>query len=75
MSGFWGHAVGVITVLLLIAFLAIWVWAWLPRHKQVFDRMARLPLDDDARPPPQPGEAFEPREGDSSNKREEGDSR
>lgn len=51
MSGFWGHAMGAITVLLLVAFLAIWVWAWLPRHKKVFDRMARVPLDDDERPP------------------------
>ena len=29
-------------------FVAIWIWAWRPRHKQAFDATARLALDDDA---------------------------
>jgi len=50
MGGYWGHAIGVITLLLLIAFIGVWAWAWLPRHRQVFDRMSRLPLEDDEAP-------------------------
>lgn len=56
MGGYWGHAVGIITLILLIAFVGVWIWAWLPRHKRVFDRMARLPLEHDAAPPPGPRE-------------------
>lgn len=67
MGGYWGHAVGVITLILLIAFLGLWVWAWLPRHKRVFDRMARLPLENDAAPPSGPGE-----NGNDSDTRTEG---
>ena len=52
MMDYWGHIVGVITVLLLVAFIGIWVWAWLPRHKAVFSRMARVPLERDDAPPP-----------------------
>ena len=54
MMDYWGHVVGVITVLLLVAFIGIWIWAWLPRHKKVFDRMARVPLDHDDVPPQTP---------------------
>lgn len=43
---------GAITVVLLIAFLGIWVWAWSKRRKKDFDESARLPLGDDRRPPP-----------------------
>jgi cytochrome c oxidase cbb3-type subunit 4 len=67
MGGYWGHAVGVITLILLIAFLGLWIWAWLPRHKRVFDRMARLPLENDAAPPPGSGE-----NGNDSDTRTEG---
>lgn len=70
MSGYWGHAIGVITVLLLIAFIAIWIWAWRPRYKQVFDRMARVPLDnDDDRPAPQRGEGDRFNEGEGGDRR------
>lgn len=54
MMDYWGHVVGVITVLLLVTFIGIWIWAWLPRHKKVFDRMARVPLDGDDAPPRTP---------------------
>lgn len=51
MSALWGNLIGVFTVLLLVGFIGIWVWAWRRYHKPVFDRMARLPLEDDSRPP------------------------
>lgn len=51
MNEYWGHAIGVVTLILLILFVGIWIWAWLPRHKRVFDRMARVPLEHDEAPP------------------------
>ena len=45
----WGHFVGVITVLIMLSFLAIWLWAWLPHHKKEFDALARLPMSDEDR--------------------------
>lgn len=52
MNPLWGHAAGVITVVLMATFIGIWIWAWRKKHKTVFDRMARLPLEDDSRIPP-----------------------
>lgn len=46
MSPFWGQVVGVFTVLVMLAFVGIWVWAWLPYHKRTFDALARLPAED-----------------------------
>ncbi|HEX7037320.1 MAG TPA: cbb3-type cytochrome c oxidase subunit 3 [Pseudomonadales bacterium] len=46
MSAFWGNVAGVVTVVLMLTFIGIWVWAWLPRHKVSFDRMAALPLQE-----------------------------
>ena len=46
MSAFHGHLSGVVTLVLLVTFLAIWIWAWQPWHRSSFDRLARLPLDD-----------------------------
>ena len=37
---------GLITLGLLLVFVAIWAWAWQPRHKQSFEETARLALDD-----------------------------
>ncbi len=51
MNPLWGHAAGVITVLLMLTFIGIWVWAWRKKHKKVFDRMAQLPLEDDSHIP------------------------
>jgi cytochrome c oxidase cbb3-type subunit 4 len=48
MSPFWGQFAGVITVTLMLVFLGIWFWAWRAQHRQVFDRMARLPMQDRA---------------------------
>ena len=38
---------GINTVLALLAFLGVVVWAWSRRRKADFDEAARLPLDDD----------------------------
>lgn len=39
---------GVMTALLILVFLGIWAWAWSPKNKESFERMAELPLDDQA---------------------------
>ncbi|MBF5056458.1 cytochrome c oxidase subunit [Alcanivorax sp. 521-1] len=46
MSELWGHAIGVMIVLLMGIFLGIWIWAWRDRHRVVFQRMADLPMED-----------------------------
>lgn len=46
MSPYWGHLVGIFTVIVMVAFVGIWVWAWLPFHKRKFDALARLPAED-----------------------------
>jgi len=46
MSPFWGTLAGVITSILMIAFIGIWVWAWLPQHRRIFDALAALPMQD-----------------------------
>jgi len=46
MNPLWGHIAGVITAVLMLAFVGIWAWAWLPRHRPTFDTLARLPLED-----------------------------
>lgn len=35
------------TVLLVILFVAIVVWAWSGKRKQSFEQAARMPMDDD----------------------------
>lgn len=37
---------GIITAILLVLFIAGWMWAWSPRRKRDFDAAAQLPLDD-----------------------------
>lgn len=37
---------GIVTAILLVLFIAGWVWAWSPRRKRDFDAAALLPLDD-----------------------------
>ncbi|QHS11568.1 cbb3-type cytochrome c oxidase subunit 3 [Sinimarinibacterium sp. NLF-5-8] len=39
-------------VLMLLVFIGIWVWAWGARHKPTFDRLSRLPMEDDELVPP-----------------------
>jgi cytochrome c oxidase cbb3-type subunit 4 len=36
-------------MLMMAAFIGIWIWAWLPYHKRSFDGMARLPMEDGRR--------------------------
>ncbi len=43
----WGQVVGVFIVLMMITFIGIWIWAWRKYHKPTFNRMARLPLEDE----------------------------
>ena len=47
MSALYGHFIGVIVVAIMLTFIGIWIWAWLPHHKGVFSELARLPLDND----------------------------
>ena len=43
---------GIITAILLVAFIGIFWWAYTPRHARRFAEAASLPLvDDDARRP------------------------
>jgi len=42
-----GTVRGLITLALLIAFVALVVWAWSRRRKPDFDAMARMPLEED----------------------------
>jgi cytochrome c oxidase cbb3-type subunit 4 len=39
---------GLTTLLAMIAFVAVCVWAWSRRRQKKFDDAARLPLEDDA---------------------------
>lgn len=47
MSPLWGHVAGVLILLMMFSFIGIWVWAWRKYHKPVFNRMARLPMEDE----------------------------
>ena len=47
MNEFYGHFLGVLTVLIMLMFIGIWIWAWLPHHRRKFSELARLPLDED----------------------------
>ena len=38
---------GLFTLVLLVAFLALVVWAWSKHRKADFDRLAHMPLEDD----------------------------
>ena len=51
--GNWGHLFGVVTVVLMIVFLGIWYWAWRPRHRRTFERLATMPLEDLAHDKPE----------------------
>ena len=41
---------GIITLFLLLLFIAIAIWAWLPRNKKSFDATARLAVEDEQDP-------------------------
>jgi cytochrome c oxidase cbb3-type subunit IV len=48
---------GVITLVLLVLFIALALWAWSAQRKELFDSMARMPLDEDADRPMRGGES------------------
>lgn len=51
MSPLWGHAIGLVIVLMMVVFCAVWLWAWLPYHRRAFDALARLPMREDGHDP------------------------
>ena len=42
-----GMVRGMITLSLLLLFIGLFIWAWSSRRKDLFERMAQLPLEDD----------------------------
>ena len=47
MNPLWGNLIGVWIVLMMLTFIGIWIWAWMPWHKRSFDDLARLPMEDE----------------------------
>ncbi|MFC4308691.1 cbb3-type cytochrome oxidase subunit 3 [Steroidobacter flavus] len=45
---------GLLTLILFLAFMTLWAWAWNKNRQPDFDRMARLPLEDQDSNPEQP---------------------
>jgi cytochrome c oxidase cbb3-type subunit 4 len=39
---------GMITLSLLLLFVGLFIWAWSSSRKDLFERMAQLPLEDEA---------------------------
>jgi cytochrome c oxidase cbb3-type subunit 4 len=46
---------GILTLVWMLAFLALWAWAWKPSRRAGFDAAARLAVED--APPADPKEA------------------
>lgn len=42
---------GLITVVLLVAFVGLWIKSWSKKQQSEFSAAANLPLEDDSRPP------------------------
>jgi cytochrome c oxidase cbb3-type subunit 4 len=38
---------GVLTIILIIAFLGLVVWAWSSKRKDTFDKLSQMPLEED----------------------------
>jgi cytochrome c oxidase cbb3-type subunit 4 len=47
MSPLWGHATGILIVVMMLCFIGAWLWLWDHRHLPTFDALARLPLEDE----------------------------
>lgn len=45
---------GIVTAVLLIAFVGATIWAWSGKRKPLFDAAARLPLDEAEQPEDNP---------------------
>lgn len=41
---------GLVTVALLVLFIALIAWTWSRKRKDTFEKAARMPLDEDDRP-------------------------
>ena len=39
MNPIWGEIAGFFIIAMMIAFIGIWIWAWLPYHKRTFNAM------------------------------------
>lgn len=48
MNPIWGPIAGGFIIAMMIAFIGIWIWAWMPWHKRTFNTLARLPMEDEA---------------------------
>ena len=46
MNPLWGHVIGIVTLVVMLAFIGTWAWVWLPNHKRKFDALAKLPMED-----------------------------
>lgn len=42
-----GEFTGVITLILLLAFVGGWIWAWSSKRRETFNAAAQLPLEED----------------------------
>jgi cytochrome c oxidase cbb3-type subunit IV len=38
---------GIVTAVLFVLFLALIAWAWSGRRRELFERMAKMPLEED----------------------------
>lgn len=47
MNPIWGPIAGAFIVLMMLTFIGVWIWAWLPHHRRSFNELARLPMSDD----------------------------
>ncbi|MFT3791533.1 MAG: cbb3-type cytochrome c oxidase subunit 3 [Rudaea sp.] len=47
MNELWGHLTGALIVLMMLTFIGIWIWLWHSGHKDKFDALARLPMEDE----------------------------
>lgn len=43
----WGHINGAFTLVLMISFIGIWIWAFQKDRKRDFDEAANLPLQEE----------------------------
>jgi cytochrome c oxidase cbb3-type subunit 4 len=46
MNPLWGHVIGIVTLVVMLTFLGVWAWIWLPQHQRKFEALARLPMED-----------------------------
>jgi cytochrome c oxidase cbb3-type subunit 4 len=50
MNEFFGHLSGVVTAVLMLAFIGVALWAWSGRRRTTYEAAARLPLEEDPAP-------------------------